>query len=182
MSKQFFGSLFFLVSLLLVFAGQAFGAELNSEYLKYQEPQSSSSSLFSTMAYLFFLVLIFVLVIGLAYFTSKFLGQKMMNTANDNKVLTVLSLGSSRAVYVVEIAGRILVLGVTDHTINLLQEITDPVAIEQLKNQSHYPGTNQFDAVFQKQLVSLQQMSRKFPAVFGSNRHGSDRSEDSEKR
>ena len=94
----------------------------------------------------------------------------------------MLSLGTSRAVYVVEIAGQILVLGVTDHTINLLQEITDPVAIEKIKNQPHYPGANQFEAIFQRQLVSLQQLSRKFPAVFGSDHHGSDKAEDSEKR
>ncbi len=106
-----------------------------------------------------------------------------MNTAGENKILVQLSFGSNRAVYVVEIAGRVLVLGVTDHNINLLQEITSPAEIEKIRNQPSNPINTQFNAIFQKQLVGLHKLSGKFPGVFGANRQGEDSSSvDKEKR
>ncbi|MBP1763175.1 MAG: Flagellar biosynthesis protein, FliO [Firmicutes bacterium] len=183
-----YNSLVVVMLLIIVFTiitGQCFAAEQGTEYLKYQEPQAGSSSLLLTVGYLIFLIIVFLLVLGLAYFTSRLIGQKMgvMNMAGDNKILTHLPFGSNRAVYVVEIAGRILVLGVTDHNINLLQEITSPDEIEKIKNQPNNPINSQFNAVFQKQLVVLHKMSEKFPGVFGSNRQGEDSSSvDKEKR
>jgi len=173
------------VFLLHAFTGQSFGAEQSSEYLKYHEPQSGSSSLLLTVGYLLFLIIVFVLVIGLAYFTSRLVGQKMgsAHSTGENKILAHLSFGSNRAVYVVEIAGRVLVLGVTDHAINLLQEITSAADIEKIKNQSNNAINDQFSVIFQKQLVSLQKMSSKFPGVFGSDRQDKHKpSIDEEKR
>jgi flagellar protein FliO/FliZ len=87
-------------------------------------------------------------------------------------VLASLPLGQSRGVFVVEVAGKFLVLGVTDHSVNLLQEITDPEAIERLRITTPSLPPNQFDAVFKRQLASLQQMSQKFPGVFGRYSRG----------
>jgi len=173
------------VFILHAFTGQSFGAEQSYEYLKYQEPQNGSSSLLLTVGYLLFLIIVFILVIGLAYFTSRFVGQKMgaVHSTGEKKILSHLSFGSNRAVYVVEIAGRILVLGVTDHAINLLQEITSEADIEKIKNQSNYSVNDQFSAIFQQQLVSLQKMSSKFPGVFGADHQDKGRSSiDKEKR
>lgn len=166
------------VFLLHVFTGQSFGAEQSSEYLKYHEPQNGSSSLLLTVGYLLFLIIVFILVIGLAYVASRLVGQKMgaVHSTGENKILAHLSFGSNRAVYVVEIAGRVLVLGVTDHAINLLQEITSTEDIEKIKNQSKNVMGDQFSVLFQKQLVSLQKMSNKFPGVFGSDRIDKDKS------
>ncbi|MDR3563792.1 MAG: flagellar biosynthetic protein FliO [Negativicutes bacterium] len=160
-----------------------FAADQTGDFLNYQEPKSSGSSWFSTIAYLFSLLFTFVVVIGLAYVTSRFLGQRLGKSAvvGENKVIFNLPLGPNRGVYIVEIAGRFLVLGVTDHNINVLQEISDPAEVEKLQNMNTALPATQFDAVLQRHLNSLQQMSQRFPGVFGGyNRSNSEN--DREKR
>lgn len=151
------------------FLGIVYAAEPTGEYLQYQEtkPAAYSSGL-STITYIFSLLITFAIVIGLAYFSSRFLGQKMGNklASKSHKIIATLPMGTNRAVYIVEIAGKFLVLGVTDHAINVLQEITDSREIEKMKaEQIPLPDTH-FDKVFQKQLASLQKLSPKFPKVF----------------
>ncbi len=167
----------------LLLCGSVFAAGQGGEYLAYQEPQPAGSSWLSTAAYLFTLLVTFLLVIGLAYYTSRFLGQKMSrySGAGDNRVLASLPLGQNRGVFVVEVAGKFLVLGVTDHSINLLQEVTDPEAIERLRTTAPSLPPSQFDDIFKRQLASLQQMSQKFPGVFGRYPRG-DNEIDREKR
>lgn len=146
-----------------------------NEYLKYQEPQPPvASSTLSTFVYIISLVVTFTVVIALAYITSKFLGQKMgkLHSTGDNRVINTLPLGPNKAVYTVEIAGKFLILGVTEHSINLLHEVTTPEEIEKLKVLS--PQEQQgspFEQVFERQLSSLQQMSKKFPIVFKHGDH-----------
>lgn len=156
-----------------------FAAAQPGDYLSYQEPKPAGTSWFSTIAYIFSLLVTFVVVIGLAYFTSRFVGQKVGKTAvsGDNKVVYTLPLGPNRGVYVVEIAGKFLVLGVTDHNINLLQEINDPEQAEKLHNLNPVMPANQFDVVFQRHLASLQQMSHKFPGVFNNNNRSENENE-----
>lgn len=145
--------------------------EQSAEYLKYQEPQHASSSALSTFGYILSLLFTFGLVIGLAYFTSRFLGYKFGGQINagSSRIITTLALGPNRALYVVEIAGKVLVLGVTDHTIQMLQEITNIDEIKNLRTQSMDLPSQNFHQVFQQQFSSLQKMSQKFPLVFGSD-------------
>jgi Flagellar biogenesis protein len=82
---------------------------------------------------------------------------------------------------VVEVAGRVLLLGVTDHSITMLEEIIDQERIDKLKQQSVPISTApSFDSVLQRQLASLQQMSQKFPAIFKDRDNNPDN--ESEKR
>ncbi|MEN6413180.1 MAG: flagellar biosynthetic protein FliO [Veillonellales bacterium] len=169
----------------IIFSSAAFAADSNGEYLTYQEPQLTASfSWWSTIGYVFSLLLTFALVIGLAYFTSRFLGQKMgrLSVTDDQKILATLPLGPNRAVYVVEIAGKCLVLGVTDHSISLLQELTESEQIEKMR--AHLPAAPAagFDSIFQRQLASLQHMTQKFPAVFDAYNKSSEPKNDREKR
>ena len=170
--------------IVIISGGQAWAAETTGGYLNYQEPQASSTSWLANIAYVFSIIITFAVVIGLAYFTSRFLGQKMgqVSANSDNRVLAVLVLGPNRAVQVVEIAGKVLVLGVTDHNITLLEEITDDTRIEILRQQPvNQPIPTSFDSIFQRQLASLQQMSQKFPTVFNNREHNNHDNE-SEKR
>jgi flagellar protein FliO/FliZ len=162
------------VVIALNFVHPVFAAEQAADYLNYQEPKVGGSSFLSTIVYVISLLVTFGLVIVAAYFTSRFVGQKMGKAMSfgDNRVLVTLTLGPNRGVSVVEIAGKLLVLGVTDHNINLLQEVTEPEQLDKLRTLQTDTASNQFDAVFQKHLASLQQMSSKFPTAFGgSNRN-----------
>lgn len=174
-----------LAVLLAMVAGAdvALAAGQGGGFLSYQEPKPAESSWFSTLAYVVSLLVTFAVVIGLAYVTSRFLGQKMgrYSAGGSQKVLASLPLGANRGVFVVEVAGRFLVLGVTDHNVNLLVEITDPEEMERLRAVVPAGPPRQFDDVFQKQLASLRQMSHRFPGVFG-NYGRADHENDREKR
>ena len=187
MKKYFLGVYKILLMTFLmgvVFYGLAFAAEPTGEYLQYQDvkPAAYSSGL-SMITYIFSLLVTFGLVIGLAYFASRYMGVKMGKAAvnGHQKILDTLPLGTNRAVYIVEIAGKCLVLGVTDHAINVLQEITDSREIQNLKATPLSEPDNQFEKVFQRQLASLQRLSPKFPNVFQTHQQNEEKHED-EKR
>lgn len=170
-NKYLFVSICLVLFLLSAFSLHVTAQESQGEYLKYQEPQAptGSSSWVSTLAYILSLLATFAVVIGLAFFTSRFLGQKFghLSVRNINKVLVTLPLGNNRAVYVVEVAGKYLVLGVTDHNITLLQEIVDAAEIEKIRIQgSLSPQQDQFKNIFQKHLDTLQQISQIVPLRF----------------
>lgn len=164
-------------------------AEGTGEYLKYQEPQYGSPSGFSVFSYMLSLLFTFALVVALAYFVSRFWGNKLslIGKKQPSQIITALSLGTNKGIYVVKIAGEYFVVGVTDHQISLLKTITDPQQIEEL-NQQEPIEPESFQKVLRQQLDSLQHMSGRFPGVFGSLRadknHPSsdDSAKDGEKR
>ena len=167
--KCYLGPCILLVMIFLM--GTVYAATPNGEYLQYQAPKPAEySSGLSMITYIFSLLVTFALVIGLAYFASRFVGRKMGSVAarGPNKVLATLSLGANRAIYIVEIAGKCLALGVTYHGITVLHEITDSLEIEKMKEAQLSMPETQFDKVFQRQLASLQRLSPKFPNVFKS--------------
>jgi len=185
MGKKYYLEVYIL--LLVIFfvgvdsvGGTAYAAEPTGEYLQYQEskPAVYSSGL-STLTYIFSLLVTFAIVIGLAYFAARFLGHKMGNrlSSGRHRIIATLPLGTNRGVYIVEIAGKFLVLGVTDHGINVLQEITDIGEIEKMKAQPISVPEAQFDKVFQRQLASLQQLSPKFPNVFNTHQQNEQKHE-----
>ena len=98
------------------------------------DPRPSAVSWWSTLAYLLSLFAVFAFVVFLAYLASRFLGRRFAGLAasQDGRILSQLSLGPNRFVCVVEIAERIFMLGVTEHSVTLLREITDAEEIERL--------------------------------------------------
>ena len=152
----------------------------SDEYLKYNEPQPVASSALSSIAYVVSLLVVFGVVIVLAYATSRFLGERMgrMNTTADNRIVLTMVLGQNKSLQVVEIAGKFLVLGVTDHSINLLKEFTEPEEIAKLRQGSiHTSETGQFEQIFTEQLSSLKQISKRFPKTFRNNANEVDKEE-----
>lgn len=169
----------------IFFTGTTYGAENSKEYLQYQEPQAPTyTSWLSTVAYVVSLLVTFALVIGLAYFASRFLGQRMGGATlnNNGKVVSYISLGQNKGIYVIDVLGRIFILGVTEHSMTVLKEITDTIEIEKIRAENIFEGSsNQFDQVLQKQLVYLQQLSKKFPIVFDADKKEEEKNS-SEKR
>ena len=89
-------------------------------------------SWWSTIAYVASLVVVFLFVAGLAYYVSKILGGRFGRamSSGGGRLLENLPLGPGRSACVVELAGRILLLGVTEHTITLLGEVEDAAEAE----------------------------------------------------
>ena len=166
------GRILIVLGCLSLFAGRVLAAAETGEYLKYQEPQPATSSWLATSGYIVSLLLTFLLVLGLAYLTSRFLGKKMTSGGGlgSGKVYATLSLGPNRAVYVIEIAGKFMVLGVTEQNITMLTEINSLTDIEQLKaTENMSVPTEQFGSVFHRQLGLLRQIQKKFPYTFSSD-------------
>ncbi len=76
-----------------------------------------------------------VLIAGFYYFF-KFITQKVAITAIGQEVITILSvipLGQNKFLQVVDIAGKVYVLGVSDNNINLITEIKDKDDIDRIR-------------------------------------------------
>ncbi|MCR5175916.1 MAG: flagellar biosynthetic protein FliO [Anaerovibrio sp.] len=128
------------------------------------DPQPSQMSWWSTLAYLISLLAVFAFVVVMAYFASKFLGGRFANATGQSggKILEHLPLGPNKSVCVVELGGKTLMLGVTDHQVTLLGEVTDPEEIERLRRQSIIQPID--DSIFASQLSTLDQMTKRIPS------------------
>lgn len=127
------------------------------------EPKPTAVSWWSTLAYLVSLAAIFALVIIMAYLAAKFIGGRFnarMSTGG-GKVLENLPLGPNRSVCIVEMAGRVFLLGVTEGSITLLGEITDGDIIEHLHERSLENAD-----IFYKDFGTLSDMVKKIPPIF----------------
>lgn len=126
------------------------------------QPQPTAVSWWSTLAYLFSLVAVFAVVAVMAYFAAKFIGSRFNAgmSAGGGKVLENLPLGPNRSVCIVEMAGRVFLLGVTDGSINLLGEITDNDMIAHLHERS-LSGD-----IFAQDFGNVSDLVKKIPPLF----------------
>ena len=162
--------------IIMMFAVPGFAEEAtgNSGYLAGYEnadPKPSPLSWWSTFAYLISLLAVFAFVVILAYLATRFLSGRFAQKMNGEggRVLAHLPLGPNRSICVAEIAERVFMLGVTDHSITLLREITDEAEIERLHRMDFGKGFT-YDP-FAEQFGSLQQLAKRIPSLFdGINR------------
>ena len=131
----------------------------------YQEadPRPSAVSWWSTVAYVVSLFAVFAFVVILAYFAARAFGKSSMRTlaARGGQVYLQLPLGPNRSVCVVELFGRVFVLGVTDANIHLITEIDDPETVEEIRTAAPTEG-----GVFHDQFGSLSDFVQKIPPLF----------------
>jgi flagellar protein FliO/FliZ len=126
-------------------------------------PQPAAMSWWSTAAYLVSLFVIFAFVVGMAYLAARFLGGHFAKPAATaaGRIVTHLPLGPNRSVCIVEMAGHFLLLGVTEHEITLLTEITDPEEMEKLHRMDGEASIS--GDMFSQQLGSLSGLAQKIP-------------------
>lgn len=129
------------------------------------DPRPTSVSWWSTLAYLVSLFAIFGFVVVMAYFAARFLGGKFARhiTGSGGRILEHLPLGPNRSVCVVEMANRLFLLGVTEHSITLLSEITDPEEIERLHKSSML--SNLDNGMFSQEFGMLADLVQKIPPI-----------------
>ena len=83
------------------------------------------------------------------------------HAARGGQVYLQLPLGPNRSVCVVELFGRVFVLGVTDANIRLITEIDDPETLEEIRSAAPMEG-----GVFSEQFGSLSDFVQKIPPLF----------------
>ncbi len=129
------------------------------------DPRPTAVSWWSTLAYLVSLFAIFGFVVVMAYFAARFMGGKFARhiTGNGGRILEHLPLGPNRSVCAVEIAGHVFLLGVTEHNITVLSEITDPEEMERLHQISM---VKPLDAgMFSQEFGMLSDLAQKLPPI-----------------
>ena len=129
------------------------------------DPRPTTVSWWSTLAYLVSLFAVFGFVVVMAYFAARFLGGKFAQhiTGNGGRILEHLPLGPNRSVCAVEIADRVFLLGVTEHSITLLSEITDPEEVERLHRDNMVRPLD--TVMFSREFGMLSDLAQKIPPI-----------------
>ena len=132
----------FFTSFLLVCPEKVFASTdnaTNSGYLEYKEPVLlGTTSVYSTFLYVVSLILVFAFVLLSAYFVSRFLGNKMgsYSKANTGKnIVGMIPFDQNKKIVFLQVNDSLLLLGVTENNISLLQEITRSEDIERIKKE-----------------------------------------------
>lgn len=126
------------------------------------EPKPVAVSWWSTLAYLLSLLAVFAVVVVMAYFTAKFIGGRINSrmSTGGGRVLENLPLAPNRSVCIVEMAGRVFLLGVGEN-ITFLDEITDEETIAELREKSRAAND-----IFYQDFGSISELVQKIPPIF----------------
>ena len=115
------------------------------------------------------------IIIAIAFALSWFLQKKGGFGKNIyGKVLGILPLDNKRFVYLVDIMGKILILGVTEQNINLLGEITDKDTVDSLRfenSSAKVAGMDKFFSFLKKDEQAQQSSETDFTANDLSNQN-----------
>lgn len=138
------------------------------------DPRPTAMSWWSTLAYLVSLLAVFAFVVVMAYFVSRFLSGHFarVGSGQGGRILSHVPLGPNRSVCIVELGERVFMLGVTEHQITLLSEVTDKDEIERLKKSSENTSglmnmnMNSTEAILSSQIGSLEALTKRIPSLF----------------
>jgi flagellar biogenesis protein FliO len=121
----------------------------------YEEPDFGGTEVSYTMLILRTVAIMGALLIGL-YLVYRLLVKKKTRIVTDSEIIRVLAtypLATNRVIQIVDIAGDILVLGVSDANINLLSRVDDQESIDRIKLLAS--KENQGGTTFKDQLRNL---------------------------
>ena len=91
------------------------------------------------------LALVIAIIFALSWFIQKKTG---LAGSPFGKIIGILPLDSRKYIYLVDIMGKMLILGVTDHHISLISEVTDKSSIDGLRLQSQSSGVVGLEKLF----------------------------------
>jgi flagellar protein FliO/FliZ len=130
--------------------GAAVPAEL-PDY-EYEDPEFNENRISYPMMILRTVAVMGVIIIGV-YFLFRTLVKKKSKLVANSEVITVLAtypLAANRIIQVVDIGGQVLVLGVSESSINLITELKDKEAIDQIRlaSSKEQGGAGNFKETF----------------------------------
>jgi len=127
------------------------GGEVTPSY-DYKEPQFSENRVSYPFLVLKTLAILAVIIIVI-YILFRFLLKRDKKIIADNDIIKVIStypLASNKKIQIIDIAGKLLVLGVTESNINLITDVEDKEIIDKIKllsskeTKSHQGFKDQF--------------------------------------
>ena len=101
----------------------------------YTEPEFAETRTSYPILIIRTLVVLAVIVVAI-WLIFKFLLRSRNKTVSDSEMIKVLAtfpLAANRVIKVIDIAGKVLILGVTDSNINLITEVEDKELIDRIK-------------------------------------------------
>lgn len=138
----------------LFFSFQA-SAEPERGYLEYSQPEQVGQP--NLLWELIKVIFALALVLGIAYLLFQFL-SKRNNLFLRGEFIQIIEnsfIAPNRSISLVEVGNRFLVLGVTEHNISLLAEITDPQLITLIKEKNQRDGNDSQTDSFSQHLSSF---------------------------
>ncbi|MBM3215087.1 flagellar biosynthetic protein FliO [Candidatus Poribacteria bacterium] len=105
-----------------------------------EAPETGTSVTGALLRVIVALVVVLAVVLALAYVLRRISGQAQQNRSTVVSVLARVPIGQTQFLSIVDIAGTVVVLGVTDHTVTALSEIEDPTAADQLRRDAPRMG------------------------------------------
>lgn len=87
-----------------------------------------AKSLISNIGTVLMVILVFILILYLAYFATKKLGKRLSfkGVGNKNiKIIESISVGQNKAIMIIQSAGKTMLIGITQNGINLISELDD---------------------------------------------------------
>lgn len=98
-----------------------------------------AKSLISNIGSVLMALVVFILILYLAYFATKKLGKRLSirGVGNKNiKILESISIGQNNAIMIIETAGKTLLVGVTQNGINFISELDGEKLCREEENNS----------------------------------------------
>lgn len=138
----------FIISLLLIltqlFMGISFSAPVDGELNFDDFGQPSEINPSTNMGWLLFRYILTVLaVIALTAFGAKYIagkfGPETTTSGNWVQILDQVAIGNNKGLMLVDIEGKGYILGVSDHSINVISTIEDMERLDQLRTLSISP-------------------------------------------
>lgn len=137
---RWLGLVVIIISMLISISVSASAAPVTTEdqsvnLPEYQAPQlKENPSMFGLFVRL---TVSLLLITGLAYALIKIIGRQWGYSSVGTwiNILDQLALGQNKGIFITEIAGKVFVLGVTDHSINKLLEIDDKELVKLMKER-----------------------------------------------
>jgi len=102
---------------------------------EYQEPEFTHKEVSYPLLILRTVAVLGAIIIGI-YFIFRLLLKNRRSPVKDSEIIKVLAtypLAANRLIQVVDIGGQVLVLGVSDSSINLITEVEDKEVIDQIR-------------------------------------------------
>ena len=119
---------------------------------EYEDPEFNDNRVSYPLMILRTIAVMGVIIIGV-YFLFRFLIRNKKKLITDSEVINVLAtypLAANRIIQVVDVGGQVLVLGVSDSSINLITELQDQEVIDRIRlaNSKEKSGTGSFKDTF----------------------------------
>jgi flagellar protein FliO/FliZ len=123
---------------------------------EYEDPEFNENRISYPMMILRTVAVMGVIIIGV-YFLFRTMVKKKSKLVTDSEVIAVLAtypLAANRIIQVVDIAGQVLVLGVSESSINLITELKDQETIDRIRlaSSKEQGGAGTFKETFMKLL------------------------------